>query len=341
MPWQESPECLRSCAADSELVTSALSACADAGHWRAALALLAVVSPRASHALAPDPPLIARRFWKPLPPEAAARPVVPPVARSDEAVSDASAAVGQDAQALPSVPSAVTGGPLAGMQAEASTAVPGAAVDGEAAAAATTASDEALREMYRHGLRACGNHGRWEEALKLIAELEALQLPPCNDCFAHAIAACSNGAQWQRVLELHERMGERGMTPRIASHNAAIVALGKLGRCCLSAQHSPLTPHRRLPARFPHITSPNFNPTPNSTPTRYDRALALFEHLPWHPEVEGGARSTASYNATLIASIEAKQYERASELFRQSNRRGAQTRSNRRGNCRITAGVTV
>lgn len=40
-------------------------------------------------------------------------------------------------------------------------------------------------------MKACGNAGKWEEALKLFQEMQDIGIPPAEQCFTAAIRACA------------------------------------------------------------------------------------------------------------------------------------------------------
>ena len=101
-----------------------------------------------------------------------------------------------------------------------------------------------MRLWYSQSLQACASRGEWRTAVKLLSQVnrhlvdatiaegraEEVYSARCTECYAHTIAACSNAGQWAQLLQLYNEMESSGLPPRRASHNAAILALGKTGK---------------------------------------------------------------------------------------------------------------
>eukprot|EP00903_Cladosiphon_okamuranus_P012196 g11439.t1 len=105
------------------------------------------------------------------------------------------------------------------------------------------AQPEAL--SYTLAIKACGREGRWEVALRLLAEMQAKGLKPTVVSFRYALAACSGGMSgmshggmvsekdrsgaWERCRSLMDSMGRRGLEPDRLCYKYAVDAAAKAG----------------------------------------------------------------------------------------------------------------
>lgn len=76
--------------------------------------------------------------------------------------------------------------------------------------------------------------GRWDRAVALLAEAEAVGVGPDVVSYTTAIAACGEAGRWERADELLDAMQSRGVEPTVVTYTALMTAFGRageLGRC--------------------------------------------------------------------------------------------------------------
>lgn len=102
------------------------------------------------------------------------------------------------------------------------------------------------RVSFNSAMKACGNAGKWEEALSLLGEMERASQghrgargdypprppPPSPDevSYSTAIAACGRAGELGHVVGLLDRMPGQGLTPGAAAFTTAMAACRKGGR---------------------------------------------------------------------------------------------------------------
>jgi pentatricopeptide repeat domain-containing protein 1 len=70
----------------------------------------------------------------------------------------------------------------------------------------------------------------WSNALKLLHEMEANNIPPTEVSYSVTIKACGRSGQWERALELLDVMRSKKMKINIFVYNAAIGAIAKAAK---------------------------------------------------------------------------------------------------------------
>ncbi len=109
----------------------------------------------------------------------------------------------------------------------------------ESAAAATVAADPGLSSSragvapdvltYSTAMAACGEAGKWEKVLELLAEMPSMGVSPNVVAYTAAVAACGRGGQPGRALGLLREMKSEGISPNVQCYNTLLWALAKGG----------------------------------------------------------------------------------------------------------------
>ena len=68
---------------------------------------------------------------------------------------------------------------------------------------------------------------QWQQALELLAEMQAQGLEPSVITYSAAISACKKGSRWQQALELLTEMQAQGLEPGVITYSAVISACEK------------------------------------------------------------------------------------------------------------------
>ncbi|CAM9950850.1 unnamed protein product, partial [Hapterophycus canaliculatus] len=76
-------------------------------------------------------------------------------------------------------------------------------------------------------MKACGDAGRWEEALALMEGMRRDGTPPMETTYTTAMKACGTAGEWERALELFREMQDMGIPPTEQCFTAAIRACAK------------------------------------------------------------------------------------------------------------------
>ena len=208
----------------------------------------------------------------------------------------------------------------------------------EGGAAGPSDGVDRMRLWYSQSLQACASRGEWRTAVKLLSQVnrhlvdaaiaegraEEVYSARCTECYAHTIAACSNAGQWAQLLQLYNEMESSGLPPRRASHNAAILALGKTGKtdqalalfhridmeasegaAALASSDASVPIHLRAVEPEGPLTGR----------ASADVCSSLSSGGGTGPVGEHAPLGTASFNAVLIACVEGREYARALSLI--------------------------
>lgn len=79
---------------------------------------------------------------------------------------------------------------------------------------------------YTAAIEAC----EWQQALKLLMEMEERGIEPTEVAYSLAIKACGEGGQWRTALELLESMRKKEVPINLYVYNAAITAVSKAAK---------------------------------------------------------------------------------------------------------------
>ncbi|KAL3827386.1 hypothetical protein ACHAXA_003120 [Cyclostephanos tholiformis] len=77
---------------------------------------------------------------------------------------------------------------------------------------------------YSSAIGVCGAAGRWREAVDLIREMKGNGARPNRVAFTSAITACAISRQWESAFEIFKEMKYDGLQPDIVAYNALIGA---------------------------------------------------------------------------------------------------------------------
>lgn len=178
---------------------------------------------------------------------------------------------------------------------------------------------------YTAAIEACD----WQQALKLLAEMEERGIVPSEVTFSVTIKACGEGGQWRKALDLVECMRRREMPINLYVYNAAITAVSKAakqgsktgaGDGQLWSEVKTLLEHMRLDGIEPDGFSFSSAISCCGSEGRWEEALGLIDEM-----LMGGPRTRpnkVAYTAAVYSCGRAGQVDHALRLFRQMKDQG-------------------
>jgi len=169
----------------------------------------------------------------------------------------------------------------------------------------------ASQSSHLHALNACGKSGQWENALKLLVDMQEQERKPNQSCVNALLVACSNSKMkdaWMKSLEFLTKFeGSVGL----GGYNAAINALAR------SAQWEPALEILRSMKETSKIT---YNTAMNACAKgrQWERAIELMNEmrgLNFQPD-------KITYNSALDATAKCGQWQLTHSLYKKMQAEG-------------------
>jgi pentatricopeptide repeat protein len=178
---------------------------------------------------------------------------------------------------------------------------------------------------YTAAIEACN----WQQALKLLAEMEERGMEPSEVAYSVTIKACGEGGQWRKALELVETMRARNVTVNVYVYNAAITAIAKAAKQRSKGGDGETNLWTEVLALLSHMRRDGIEPDGFSYSSaisccgaegRWEEALELLDVMN-----KGGPRTRpnkVAYTAAISCCGRAGQVDHALRLFRQMKEQG-------------------
>jgi pentatricopeptide repeat domain-containing protein 1 len=169
----------------------------------------------------------------------------------------------------------------------------------------------------------------WQQALKLLNEMEEKGIEPSEVTYSITIKACGAGGQWRKALDLLESMRSKKLPINLYVYNAAITAVSKAAKQLSKSGYSDGQLWMEVIALLGHMRQDGIEPDGFSFSSaisccgsegRWEEALDLIEVM-----TKGGPKTRPNkicYTAAISSCGRAGQVDHALRLFDQMKEQG-------------------